>query len=69
MVDIRAFALQMLQHNPAIARNPQAQSMLQVIQTGDEQQGEQIARNLCQTMGISPEEATKQAKSFFRIPY
>lgn len=69
MVDIRAFALQMLQRNPTIASNPQAQSMLQVIQNGDNQQGEQIARNLCQTMGITPEEATKQAKGFFHIPY
>lgn len=28
-----------------------------------------IARNLCNTMGITPEEATKQAANFFNIPH
>lgn len=36
--------------------------------SGDAQKGEEIARNLCNTMGITPEEATKQAANFFNIP-
>lgn len=39
------------------------------IPSGDAQKGEEIARNLCNTMGITPEEATKQAANFFNIPH
>lgn len=40
-----------------------------VVKSGDAQKGEEIARNLCNTMGITPEEATKQAANFFNIPH
>lgn len=53
-----------LKSNPNIANNPQAQAMLNVVKSGEE-----IARNLCNTMGITPEEATKQAANFFNIPH
>lgn len=49
--------LNMAQSNPNIANNPQAQAMLNVVKSGDAQKGEEIARNLCNTMGITPEEA------------
>lgn len=61
--------LNMAQSNPNIANNPQAQEMLNVVKSGDAQKGEEIARNLCNTMGITPEEATKQAANFFNIPH
>lgn len=61
--------LNMAQSNPNIANNPQAQAMLNVVKSGDAQKGEEIARNLCNTMGITPEEATKQAANFFNIPH
>ena len=60
--------LNMAQSNHNIANNPQAQAMLNVVKSGDAQKGEEIARNLCNTMGITPEEATKQAANFFNIP-
>lgn len=60
--------LNMAQSNPNIANNPQAQAMLNVVRSGDSKKGEEIARNLCNTMGITPEEATKQAANFFNIP-
>lgn len=61
--------LNMAQTNPNIANNPQAQAMLNVVRSGDSKKGEEIARNLCNTMGVSPEEATKQAANFFNIPH
>lgn len=61
--------LDMAQLNPNIANNPQAQAMLNVIKSGDSTKGEEIARNLCNTMGVTPEEATKQAANFFNIPH
>ena len=58
-------ALGMISKNPQIANNPNAQEMINVIQSGDFQRGQQIAQNLCQSNGITPEEAVKQARSFF----
>lgn len=62
------FAMNMIRQNPNIVNNPNSQSMLNVIQSGDNEKGEQIARNLCNTYGISPEQAIMQAKQFFRLP-
>lgn len=50
--NLMQFAMNMLKQNPNVARNPQAQAMLQVLQSGDAQKGQQIAQNLCQTYGI-----------------
>lgn len=61
------FAINMLNRNPQIANNPRAQELLQVIQNGDSAKGEQIATNLCATMGVSKEQAIRDAKQFFHI--
>lgn len=60
-------AMTMINNNPQIANNPQAKSMIEVIQSGDAERGRQIAENLCNTYGVSKEDAVKQAKSFFKI--
>lgn len=54
--------------NPNIARNPNAQSMLEVIQNNDAEKGRQIAKNLCNSYGVSEEEMLNRAKQFFHIP-
>ena len=61
------FALDMIQHNPALQNNPNAREMIDVIKNGDANRGQQIARNLCSTYGVKPEDAIAQAKSFFHI--
>ena len=66
--NLMQFAMNILKQNPNVARHPQAQATLQVLPSGDAQKGQQIAQNLCQTYGITPEEAVKQATSFFNIP-
>lgn len=60
-------AMTMISNNPQIANNPQAKSMIEVIQSGDAERGRQIAENLCNTYGVSKEDAVKQAMSFFKI--
>lgn len=60
-------AMTMISNNPQIANNPQAKSMIEVIQSGDAERGRQIAENLCNTYGVSKEDAVKQARSFFKI--
>ena len=61
------FAMGMLSKNPQIANNPNAQEMISVIQSGDFQRGQQIAQNLCQSNGVTPEQAIRQAMGFFHI--
>lgn len=64
---IMNFLNQALQQNPNLQSNPQAQNYIQVLQSGDQQKGQQLAENICKSMGITPEQAVQQAKSFFHI--
>lgn len=52
---------------PSLADNPNARAMIQAVQSGDAEAGERIARNLCQSYGVTPEQAIQQAKGFFHI--
>lgn len=67
-MNMRDMALNLLAQNPNIVNNPNAQEFIQVIQNGDSVKGAQIAQNLCDTYGISKEDAIKNAKSFFHLP-
>ncbi len=66
--NMRDMALSLLMQNPNVANNPNAQEFIQVIQNGDSVKGEQIAQNLCNTYGMSKEDAIRNAKSFFHLP-
>lgn len=68
MFNFMQMAMNLIGQNPQVANNPQAQNLIQVIQSGDAKKGQEIAQNLCQTYGVSPEDALKQAKQFFNIP-
>lgn len=65
---IMNFAMNMIAKNPQLAGNPQAQELINVIKSGDNQKGEQIARNICSTYGVTPEQALDRASGFFGIP-
>lgn len=65
--NIMGFALDMIQRNPALQDNPNAHEMIDAIRSGDAKRGQQIARNLCNTYGVKPEDAIAQAKSFFHM--
>lgn len=67
MFDMRSFALNLLSQSPNIRSNPQMQDMLQVIQSGDSVRGQQIAENLCNTYGVSKEDAISNARNFFHL--
>lgn len=58
--------LNMAMQNSNIATNPRAQEMLQIIQSGDAQKGQQIAMNLCKTYGVSKEQAVGMATEYFK---
>lgn len=66
-IGARDLAPGLLGHMPRVADNPNAQSMVDVIRGGDSKRGEQIARNLCDTYGIEPEDAVRRAQQFLHI--
>lgn len=66
-MNLRDMALGIIGRSPQVTSNPNAQHMLDVIQRGDRSEGERIARNLCQSYGVTPERALEQARGFFRI--
>lgn len=67
--DPRQMAMNLISQNPNIANNPNAQEFIKVIQNGDSERGQQIADNLCQSYGMTRDEALKNAKSFFNLPF
>lgn len=67
MFNIQQFAMNMLMNSPNVKGNPVSEKMVQTIQNGDNNAGEQMARNLCNSYGVTPEEALKQAREFFHI--
>lgn len=58
---------QQAKKNPQALQNPRAQSLVSVLQSGDEKRGEEAAMRILQTMGLSKEEGIAQAKQFFGI--
>lgn len=68
MPTIKDFALGLLGKNPNVANNPNAQHFIQVIKEGDSSEGEQIAQNLCDSYGVTKEQAIQEAKRFFGLP-
>lgn len=68
MDNITNFALGLLSRNPNIANNPRSQEMIDIIRSGDQQKGEALARNLCATYGVTPEQGVQQARRFFNFP-
>lgn len=67
MIDFRGFALSMIRNNPNIANNPNAMEMVRVIEQNDSVKGEQLARNLCNTYGVTPQQGIDQARNFFNL--
>ena len=69
MLNMRDFAMNLISSNPQFAQNPQAQELINVIRQGDSVKGEQIATNICQTYGITPQQAIAHARQYFHMPF
>ncbi len=68
IMGLAQMAMNRISSDPNLQKNPQARAFVDIMQRGDVAQGQQMARNLCQSFGVSEQEALQQAKSFFRIP-
>lgn len=71
MANIQEFAMNMIQQrmkqDPNLTKNQNMAQMINVIQSGDNAAGEQLANNILQTMGVSRDQAIQQARQFFGI--
>lgn len=56
----------MMQHQRPNQMTPQQKEFMNILSSNDAQRGEAIANNLCQSMGISRDEAVRQAQQFFQ---
>ena len=68
IMGLAQMAMNKISSDSNLQKNPQARAFMDIMQRGDVAQGQQMARNLCQSFGVSEQEALQQAKSFFRIP-
>lgn len=66
-MDINNIIMNLINQNPMIANNPQYKEWIQIIQSGDSARGQQLANNLCQTFGMSKDQAIQNARRFFRV--
>lgn len=57
--------LKVIEQFPQIANNPSHSEAIKALKNRDATRGEELARNYCNTFGVSPEDGEKQAKSFF----
>ena len=67
MISPMQFLMAQIQQNPNLANNPQAQSYIQIIQSGDQKKGEEIAQNLLKSYGMTKEQGMTQVKRFFHF--
>lgn len=66
---ILAFAQQMIRRNQNnIPNTPWAQAAVNAIMNGDSQAGSKIADNLCQTYGVTREQALNEAAKAIKFP-
>lgn len=59
--------MQNIMGNSQIMSNPIAQNAVELMQKGDAQGVEQMARNLCKEKGLNADEVMQQIKSRFNV--
>lgn len=67
MPNIFDFAMMLINNNPQISNNPQAQQMIEAIKNHDNEQGAVLANNICNSYGIDKNQAIDNAKRFFNM--
>lgn len=64
------FAQMMIKNNQGnLPNTPWAQAAIQAIMNGDAQAGQNLAQNLCNNMGVNPEQMKNEAKKRFNLPF
>lgn len=50
-----------MQANPNLARTPQGQQFMQILQSGDVNACQQMGMNICNSYGLNPQQALAQS--------
>lgn len=66
-IDLQQMALNLIRSNPQVANNPRTQELVDVIANNDSVRGMQIATNMCNSYGKTPEQASNMARKFFGL--
>lgn len=66
-INYQALAMKLLEKNPNVANNPRSAEMIKVLQSGNEQQGIELANNILSTYGISKEDGVKRGLQYFGL--
>lgn len=66
-IDLRTIALNIIDRNPNIARDPKNKEMIDALRSGDSQRGQALANNFCAAYGKTPQQAEQEAKNFFKL--
>lgn len=61
------FVAMKLRANPQVANTPIGQQFVQILQSGNDAAGQQLAMNICNSLGISKEQALQDARNGFHI--
>lgn len=61
------FALNQLKQKPEIANSPMGQEFINILQSGNDQAGIELANNLLKSYGLTREQAIQQARNGFHI--
>lgn len=67
MNNLQNFALNYISRNSNNFNSPMGQQFIEILRSGNSAAGEQMVNNLCQSYGISKEQALQQARQFFGI--
>lgn len=67
MPSLEQIAMTLLQKNPQVANSPQGQQFMQILKSGDVQKGQQMADNICNSYGVTRDDALNKAKQFFKL--
>lgn len=53
---IQQFCIRKLQSDPSKLNSPMGQELMRILQTGDTAAGEQMAYNICNSVGMTPQQ-------------
>ena len=62
MLNLKEYALNLLMNSPRCKNNQMAQNFIRVLQTGNDAEGEEMANNILQSMGMTKEDALKKIR-------
>lgn len=65
MFNPQQFALNLIANNPNVIQNDKQKHWVDVIKSGNSQEGEQLANNLLNTYGVRREDVPNIAQQFF----